>query len=51
MSRFGDREFMNDLSDMLEQRAAEVGERQMLQELAQVMATHAEYYWQEKSEC
>lgn len=38
---------MNDLSDLLELRAKEVGERQLLLEVAAVLAAHAEYYYQE----
>lgn len=45
MSRFGDEnEFMNDLSEMLEKRAKEVGNDQALAEVFKVLLTHQEYY-------
>jgi hypothetical protein len=45
VSRFGDRDFMNDLSELLEDRAKAVGNRRALQELHAVVATHCEFYW------
>lgn len=51
MSRFGDaNEFMNDLSDMFEQRANEVGNRQLMNEISEVLNYHTEYLWKEKEE-
>lgn len=46
MSRYGDnREFMNDLSQALQDRAEQVGNRQALAEVFQVLQGHSEYYW------
>lgn len=48
MSRFGDdRDWMNDTSYALEQRAKEVGDKQAMLEMLQVLATHLEYYSEE----
>lgn len=50
MSRFGDgQEFQNELSEALEKRSREVGNRQAIAEMASVMAAHCEYYWHDEA--
>jgi hypothetical protein len=45
MSRFGDdRQFMNDLSEQLEQRASEIGDMQAIREVLEVAQAHIELY-------
>lgn len=46
MSRFGDSNpFQNDLSEMLEERAKEIGNRGAFMEVFQVLEYHTDVYW------